>query len=104
MKNPFRRSQTPPEAPQTREEYHGQQLELFEQVAYMRGQIGSLEAEWKGLRDQLRKDYQRVEKANERSERRHDDSETSESVRDGVEPPVTALTGFALKLHQMKGA
>lgn len=103
---PFRRSQSPPDGPrpdQTPLRTHDSVLDLIEQVAAIRGQIRNLEVEWESVRAQIRKDYQRVEKANERAERR--------TTMDGDEEPVTAqgteedppLHGFAAKLQAMKG-
>jgi len=65
---PFRRSQTPVDG----NERHAVVLDLIEQVSYMRGQIRALEHDWKATKEQVRKDYQRVEKANQRAERRND--------------------------------
>ncbi len=85
---PFRRSQTPPNVP----ERHTVTLDLIEQVAYMRGQINALEDDWKSTKEQVRKDYQRVEKANERAERRK--ATTEEGAPNEVSTrPATAGVG-----------
>ncbi len=100
---PFRRSQTPVDG----HERHTVVLDLIEQVAYMRGQITALEHDWKSTKEQVRKDYQRVEKANQRAERREfvDEGEAGDVVPKSPEvEPSLPLTGFARKLEQMKGA
>jgi len=96
---PFRRPQTPPDESQR----HTATLDLIEQVAYMRGQINALEDDWKKVKEQVRKDYQRVEKANQRAERRlegfddADEDQTPPAAK--VEPE---LRGFARKLQEMR--
>jgi len=98
----FRRAKTPSDPPEPVPDPHGTMLDLIEQVAYMRGQVKSLEDEWRSTREQLRKDYQRVEKANQRADRREgrgsdsDDDVNSEPVRTEPSP----LFGFAKKLHE----
>ncbi len=70
----------------------------------LRGQVRSMETEWDDIREQIRKGYQRMEKAHERSKRRHedvDDAPTSDPVE---EPRQIELHGFAKKLQEMKGA
>ncbi len=72
----------------------------------MRGQITALEDDWKRTKEQVRKDYQRVEKANERQEKRRtmegeDGDPPAEAQAPESSPP---LHGFALKLHEMKEA
>jgi len=97
---PFRRSQTPPDESQR----HTVTLDLIEQVAYMRGQINAIEDDWKKVKEQVRKDYQRVEKANQRAERRvegfddADEDQTAAAARTEV-----PLHGFAAKIHRMRG-
>lgn len=100
---PFRPPQTPQDAP----ERHTVVLDLIEQVSYMRGQITALEDDWKSTKEQVRKDYQRVEKANQRAERREsvdDDDPVPGSQVERREEPEQKLTAFALKLQRMKGA
>jgi len=78
-------------------------LDLIEQVAMLRGQVGSLEIEWGNVKDILQKSYQRMEKANQRQERRHaeeDGNPPEEQV--APEEARSSLHGFALKLQQMK--
>ncbi len=102
---PFRRSETPPDG-------HGRHtvvLDLIEQVSYMRGQINALEDDWKKTKEQVKKDYQRVEKANERQEKRKtmeggNTLPDSSAPRAGEREPVVPLHGFAKKLQEMKGA
>lgn len=96
---PFRHSQTPVDG----HERHTVVLDLIEQVSYMRGQISALEHDWKNTKEQVRKDYQRVEKANQRAERRQYDDEDGEPAPVEETSGTAALTGFALKLQQMKG-
>ena len=66
MRNPFRRSQTPPDE----QRGHRMTLDLIEQVTELRGRLRSIESEWDDIRVQIRKGYQRLEKANERAEAR----------------------------------
>lgn len=72
----------------------------------MRGQINALEDDWKKVKEQVRKDYQRVEKANQRAERRiegFDDPDEVEPVRNTQRAPEKEipLHGFARKLQEM---
>jgi len=103
---PFRRAQSLPDGPrpdQTPLRTHDSVLDLIEQVAAIRGQIRNLEVEWESVRIQIRKDYQRVEKANERAERRATMEPEEERPDAGEAEPSPALHGFAAKLHAMKG-
>jgi len=107
---PFRPSQIPSNGPddvQTHRRTHDSVLDLIEQVAALRGQVRNIEMEWESVRVQIRKDYQRVEKGNERAEKRMTMEEDGNSLADsagdarGTEPEP--LHGFAEKLRQMKG-
>ena len=105
---PFRRSQTP----QDGLDRHALTLDLIEQVAALRGQVRAMETEWDAIRVQIQKGWQRLEKANQRAERRLDDGEgkdegnslTATGAHDVLsEPPVPPLVGFSKKLQQMRG-
>lgn len=63
---PFRPHQTAPDGP----DQHRMTLDLIEQMTALRGQVRAMESEWDAIRVQIQKGWQRVEKANERSERR----------------------------------
>ncbi len=86
-------------------------LDLIEQTGMIRGRLRNLEMEWETVRAQIRKDYQRVEKANERSEKRktmeeeriesHDGSvSVGESRAEADSPPLHG--SFLRKLQAMK--
>ena len=91
---PFRRRETRRDVLQQ----HETTLDLIEQVASLRGQVRATAAEWDDMRAQIKKGYQRMEKAYERGQ----PVETAES-EDSV-PPVglPAAHGFVEKLRQMK--
>ncbi len=79
-------------------------LDLIEQVAALRGQVRNIEMEWESVRVQIRKDYQRVEKANERGEKRktmEEDGDRESLSPAGLDPQP--LHGFAEKFRLMKG-
>ncbi len=78
-------------------------LDLIEQVAATRGQVRALEVEWEAVRAQIQKGWQRVEKANERSEKRKtmEDEPEPEPAAAAVTGPQ--LQGFAKKLAEMRG-
>ena len=61
---PFRPREPAPD----RKEQHSTTLDLIEQVAALRGQVRALESEWDDMRTQIKKGYQRMEKAFERAE------------------------------------
>jgi len=102
---PFRRSQTQ----QDGAERHSVTLDLIEQVAALRGQVRAMETEWDDIREQIKKGYQRIEKANQRASRRLEDEDGGNSLPDTgdartlAEPPVE-LRGFAKKLAEIRGA
>lgn len=98
---PFRRSPTPPDAP----ERHDVVLGLIEQVAALRGQVRAVESEWDDMRDQIKKGYQRMERANSRADRRleTDDGVATTPAAD-PEPVLEHAHPFVRKLQQMKGA
>ncbi len=99
---PFRLRGTASDGP----DRHQTTLDMIEQVTALRGQVRALEAEWLDMRDQLKKSYQRMEKANERAEKRLAKQEelAQEELLD-PEPvvPVVPLRGFAKKLHDIQG-
>jgi len=79
-------------------------LDLIEQVAATRGQVRALEVEWEAVRAQIQKGWQRVEKANERSEKRttmEDQPEPEPVAATRIGPP---LQGFAKKLAELRGS
>jgi predicted nucleic acid-binding Zn-ribbon protein len=90
----FRRTETPPD----RSERHDIVLDLVEQVASIRGQVRAMQTEWDDIRVQIKKGYQRIEKANERAERRLPEPEQLDEAEPGSD-----LSGFAKKLYEMKG-
>ena len=74
-------------------------LDLIEQVAALRGQVRALEVEWDDMRAQIRKGYQRMEKAYERQ------GGGGDGDRPPPDEPVAGLPaahGFVEKLRQMK--
>lgn len=100
---PFRRSPTPSDGP----DRHAMTLDLIEQVAALRGQVRAMEVEWDAVRVQIQKGWQRVEKANERAERRKsyvgEGPDEPEAATPGPEEdPAVPLHGFAAKLDAMK--
>ena len=100
--NLFRRSQTPEDAPRPEPDTHGVILDLIEQLAMLKGQVGAMEVQWDEIKAQIRKGYQRMEKAYQRLEEAGlEDSEPSQASSVSV-----PLVGFAKKLEQMnkKGA
>lgn len=100
---PFRRPETLPNASQR----HDTVLDLIEQVASLRGQLGALEIEWKDVKDTVKKSYQRIERANTRADRRAEDEDGNtlpDTAATAVGKEPVPLHGFAKKLHEMKGA
>lgn len=94
----FRRSQTPPDGQRA----HQTTLELIEQLTALRGQVRTLEAEWDDMRAQIRRGYQRMEKAYERMQ---DDAPCPDAQPLEVETAgLPAAHGFVRKLNAMKGA
>ena len=80
-------------------ERHTVTLDLIEQVASLRGQVRSLEAEWDAMRAQIKKDYVRMERAYERQ------GGGGDGDRPPPDEPVAGLPaahGFVEKLRQMK--
>jgi len=90
MKSIFRRSETAPDA----HERHSLTLDLIEQVAELRGQVRSMKTEWDDIRVQIKKGYQRMEKANERAEKR----QPPDTPQTDIDIPVS---GFAKKLSEL---
>jgi len=73
----------------------------------LRGQVGSLEIEWRNTKDIVSKSYQRMEKANSRAERRLEDGEGDNgpvAPKSEGSAESLPLVGFAKKLQEMKGA
>lgn len=63
-----------------------------------------MEVEWDAIRVQIQKGWQRIEKANERSERRLEDVDGEPASAQEPVKEAPGLVGFAKKLQQMKGA
>ncbi len=78
-------------------------LDLIEQVAATRGQVRALEVEWEAVRAQIQKGWQRVEKANERSEKRTTMDEPEPAPAPAAAGRVLAPQGFAKKLLELRG-
>lgn len=72
----FRRDETRPDS-------HSTVLDLIEQVAQLRGQVRAMETEWDDMRSQIRKGYQRMERAHQRLEK------AKEGDWDEAEPAVS---------------
>jgi len=96
----FRRRETPPEGPGR----HEMMLDLIEQVAATRGQVRALEVEWEAVRAQIQKGWQRVEKANERSEKRATMEKEPEPEPAPAAARLLAPQGFAKKLLELRGS
>jgi len=60
-----------------------------------------METEWDDIREQIKKGYQRIEKANQRAERRIEDPDPIETTPGPSDPANFELAGFAKKLAQM---
>ncbi len=108
---PFRPFETPYEPPPTVRDPHDTLLDLIEQVAQLRATVRGMETEWDSVRDQIRKGYQRMERSNQRFERRTHveegdlDAEASGPVDGHPEgtrdiPPLHG--SFAEKLSQLR--
>ncbi len=98
---PFRPPQTPPDVP----DRHQTTLDLIEQVATLRGQVRAMETEWDDIRAQIKKGFQRMEKANQRAEKRGEDQldiedQISPVTVSRVRPPSGGR--FLEKLQQIK--
>jgi len=94
---PFRRTESPSDGRSS----HQTTLDLIEQVALLRGQVGSIEIEWANVKDTIRKGYQRMEKSNQRQERRATEDPVVEHVKELEE--IDDLHGFARKLKAFRG-
>ncbi len=90
----FRRSQTPQDV----QEKHSTVLDLIEQVTELRGRLRAVEAEWDDMRAQIRKGYQRLEKAHERLELARSSNDELVQEELGQETP-----SFAKKWARIKG-
>jgi len=91
----FRRPETPVDAP----DRHELTLDLIEQVAQLRGQVRATEAEWDSIRDQIKKGYQRMEKAHDRLVAKQEAREAPDAEEPEAPEPVVELHGFAKKIH-----
>ncbi len=92
----FRRTETAP----NRQERHETVLAIIEEMAGLRGRLRSIESEWDDMRAQIRKGYQRMEKAYERQQ-----EAGSSSPCPDEEPAVAGLPeaqGFAKKLKALQ--
>jgi len=101
---PFRPPRTPSDGPGR----HQLTLDLIERVADLQGQIGALRTEWDAAKDTLQKGWQRLEKANQRAERRLQDGDGGNSLPDSgddhaLAEPSVPLFGFAKKLADIRG-
>lgn len=100
---PFRPSPTPPDY----SDRHRSTLDCIEQVATLRGQVRSMETEWDDIRAQIKKGFQRMEKANQRAEARGEDDEQGRGPVDGDGrgargvPVAEYEIPFLKKLHAM---
>ena len=92
---PFRRSQTPVDGL----DRHKVTLDLIEEVADLRGRIRSLQIEWEDIRVQIRKGYQRMEKAADRLDEKMNGRKVEEVV-EGT--PRFEPVGFAKKLADLR--
>jgi len=96
---PFRRSQIPSNGPGPSQTT----LDLIEQVTMLRGQVRAMETEWDDIRVQIKKGFQRMEKANTRAERRSE--EDGEPQVEKLQEPEVPTHGhpFVRKLEAMRG-
>lgn len=80
-------------------------LDLIEQVTALRGQVRAIESEWDAVRSMIQKGWQRIEKANERAEKRDtmEDEPPNNVAPEFKRAPEEYLTGFARKLQEMRG-
>lgn len=81
---------------------HDSLLKLVEtlavRVAAVEGQVGALATEWADTRDQLRRSYQRLEKAAQRAEAASEPSPPTAPAPPGDQ----GAHGFARKLQQIR--
>lgn len=94
---PFR----PPETLPDRSERHDTVIDLIEQVTALRGQLNAIELEWESVKEQVKKSYQRIEKANQRHDKRADDEQVDLEEQIAQPEPIVELRGFAKKLKEM---
>jgi len=74
-------------------------LDLIEQVTALKGTVRAMETEWDDIRAQIRKGYQRMEKAYQRLEDAGlEEAELKPEPAGGTVP----LVGFAKKLYEMQ--
>lgn len=93
----FRRAETGPEPPRLTGE-------ILDELKYLRGRVESLESSWADTRDQIRRSYQRLEKAAERAAKAQEEDcgcdDQAQEIPDGVVP---AARSFAEKLKAVRG-
>jgi len=80
---------------------HSATLDLIEQVTALRGQVRSLEAEWDDMRAQIRKGYQRMEKAYERQSQPCEEAEVDAPTHEHADIDPAART-FAEKYKMLR--
>jgi len=100
---PFRRTETPPDTSQR----HEVTLGLIEDLAALRAKVNGLVVEWEDVKTTVQKSYQRVERANQRAERRLEDGEPlEEHVKEiaAIDSITRPLHGFARKLAEVRNA
>jgi len=97
---PFRQLEIPPD----RLQQHASTLDLIEQVAELRGRLRAMQSEWDDLKAQVKKGYQRMEKAGERAATKEEAKRLLEEEGIVEDEPVVEWGGFAKKLHDLKGA
>ena len=86
-----------PEKAQDPGERHDTVLDLIEQVTALRGRLRAQELEWDDMRAQIKKGYQRMEKAYERSMKAPPCPEEEPTPVDGA----PSANSFADKYRQM---
>lgn len=73
--------------------------ELFSRIERLKGQLERLETEWGDTKDQLRRSYQRLEKAAQRHEKRRPPPPLSEKEQKAAEKK---LDPFSRKVRQIR--
>lgn len=85
---------------ETGEDRHDRLLDLIEQVTELRSRVRTIESEWDDMRAQIRKGYQRMEKAYERGQAKSAPVAIEEEVAEAA--PEGPTSGFVRKLHQYR--
>jgi len=75
-------------------------LDLIEQVAALRGQVRAVESEWDDMRAQIKKGYQRMEKAHDRAQPEQGPKAVEEPEDAPAAVGLPATSGFMEKLRQ----